>query len=373
MKNKISLISIIAVILVIALTVLGLTKGIARAENVQKTAKKVTRPVPVVRVESCRNIQCREFPGVVRAAKRVEMGFNLGGIITELQAREGKEVRKGEVLARLDDRDCKNALASAEAVLKEATQKYYTAEKLRKKKIISKSDFDKSLATWEIAKAKVGVCIKNLADTVLLAPFDGIIAARYAEKFERTSAGQDVLSIQDVSTIEVVIQVPESMIAGGGVKSFARTSFRLTADQDGKYYDCRVTEFRCMPDKSTKTYNVVLALDIPENCYVLPGMSADVRVEFCSKYEVAEDKGLSRVPLGALWRDDAGKTKVWIIPENDGRPVAITVEVEDIAKDFARVSGEVKPGQYVAVAGVNTLGADMVVCPQKASVKGLEG
>ena len=375
MKKKKLLVVITFGMLILMLGGFLFIKGKVLASSVSEKKKEVVRPVPVAKAVMCEPTESREFPGAVRACRRVEMGFNTGGIITELRAKEGEKVKEGEVLARIDDRDCANAISSAKAVLKEAVQEYSRSKKLYENKVISKNDLDNSLAAWEVAKAALGVCQKNMADTVLLAPFDGIIAARYEEKYERVSAGQSILLIQDISVVEVVVQLPESMVANRGIDSFCKASVRFSADSNSEYYDCKVTEFRSTPDDLTKTYDVVLSLKMPEKYNVFPGMTADVKIEFntCNFGVDENSSNAMLVPIESLWQDTTGNTSVWIIPQDTGFPESSQVVVEGLEENYAKISGNIRSGQLIAISGVNTLQSNMMVRPKSPEKKGLEG
>ncbi|MCB1808912.1 MAG: efflux RND transporter periplasmic adaptor subunit, partial [Candidatus Competibacteraceae bacterium] len=118
------------------------------------------------------------LPGRVQAAERTQLAFQVGGPLIELPVVEGQQVQKGDLLARLDPRDYENQLALQAAKLKLVQSQYQRFEKLIKTKTspISKAEFDRKQSEYEIAKADTAQARKNLDDTTLLAPFDGLVA-----------------------------------------------------------------------------------------------------------------------------------------------------------------------------------------------------
>lgn len=75
----------------------------------------VARPVPTTLVTEASRENVRLFPGTVHATNSVELSFSVDGVLVELDGREGRIVQKGEVLARLDERDFQNGLDAARA------------------------------------------------------------------------------------------------------------------------------------------------------------------------------------------------------------------------------------------------------------------
>ena len=97
------------------------------------------RPVKMVTVGQASQATQRSFPGTVRAARRAELAFQVSGTLTQLSVGEGQEVREGEVLAQLDQRDFENSLRNAQgqfgnvrAALESARSEYERILRIRK-------------------------------------------------------------------------------------------------------------------------------------------------------------------------------------------------------------------------------------------------
>src|SRR4030042_1698216 len=114
-------------------------------------------------------------------ADLVDLSPLVPGHISEILVDEGNSARKGDVLAVLDDRDYKQALEKAQASFEQTRFNYGRYEKLYNSRSISKMQFEGYEVVYKTAKADLEMAKLNLEHTKIIAPFDGIIAKRYAQ------------------------------------------------------------------------------------------------------------------------------------------------------------------------------------------------
>ncbi len=343
-------------------------------ETAPPTVTEVVRPVPTAVVTGYTSWVTRDFPGSVRANRRVELAFDLDGLLVELDAREGHAVSEGAVLARLDARNARNALSAAQARFDDARRTLERARELREQRMVSESEYDKARAALDIARAELQAREKAVADTVLRAPFDGVVAARHLENHERVTAGQAVISLQDTSRIEVVIQVPERLIAQGGLEALRNPRVRFDVEGQ-RWLSAHTREYRVQPDLATRTYDLTIALAPPPGINILPGMNATVRTDIDAP-PLAAGTGndeITRVPAEAVWSDGAGACFVWVVPEAGGTPRRVRVEPGPLRDGQMLILSGLRAGQRVAVAGLRALREDQPVRPRLAGQRGLEG
>lgn len=349
------------------------SSSFAHVSNPAPPAKDPPRPVPTARVQPLPQTLTREFPGKVRASQRVELGFSVPGLLVELNALEGRVIRKGETVARLDPRDYRNALDVAEANHTDARQTFERTRALRRKKVVSEADFDRAKAALDTAAAELRIRQKALADTVLDAPFDGVIATRYVENHEHVQATQPIASVQDITRVEIVLQVPERLVAHGGAKSLRNLAVHLDAD-GGRWFDATIRECGAQADPVIRTYELVLAMEPPEDMEVLPGMTATVRAEVARREPVANwTERLTLVPARAVANAPDGTSYVWVIGETPGPPRRVPVVVGPPREDGLEIRFGLEPGQRVATAGVHSLDESMTVRPLREGAEGLDG
>lgn len=337
------------------------------------TEIKLVRPVPTFLVKGTDNFKTLNFPGIVRAKNRVELAFSVPGLLNKLNATEGREVKAGEALAILDQRDYKNNLAAAKATLDEAKQNFLRTKKLKEQSVITQAELDKAKAGYEIAEAKFRMSEKDLEDTVLKAPFNGIVAKRYVENFEHIQAKQPIISLQDISVMEVVIHVPENIIARGGVSSLKDVRVSLEADSSQSFAG-EICEYSVEADVMTRTYDVVIAVKPPKGLNIYPGMTASITVKtgIDDKSSVSSNSVIV-VPVNAVMGGSDGNSYVWVIPENEGHPQKVKVDIGKISNEGIVIKSGLKPGVRVATAGIHSLSENMDVRPMVEGKEGLEG
>jgi len=348
------------------------SSGTISPQDRRSAHESVTRPVPTAVVVECPRQITREFPGKVRANRRVELAFDLDGLLVELNAREGSLVTKGSVLARLDSRDGQNALNAAQAHFDDLSRTLDRSKKLRKKRLIAESEYDKALAAWEIAKADLRIREKALSDTIIVAPFDGLVAERGVENYQRVEAGQTFLSFQDISSVEVVIQVPERLIARGGIEALHDLKVHFDTD-GGSWLGATAHEYRAQPDAATRTYDVIVSLAPPADIKILPGMTATVKATIDNVALGALDplpSDPTQVPPEAIWTNGKGETFGWIIPAKGGSPQRARVEISPLQNGQVVVLSGLNPGQQVAVAGLHALREGIRVRPRAPGKEG---
>jgi RND family efflux transporter MFP subunit len=301
----------------------------------------------------------RTFPGTVRATRRVDLSFNVPGKLIELPVKEGQRVRKGEVLARLDPEDYEQLVKAAQAEYEKALADYQRAKELIAKDYVSRADYDQTVAQKEVAAAKLERARKALDETSLREPFDGVVALRYVENYTDVRAKEPVLSLQDPATLEVVVDLPEDLVALYRADLPMTVTARFSA-LPGREFPLRVREFATQADPATRTYQVVFALADHEGVNLLPGMTAEVTITVGAEGE--GETPVFTLPRTALLEVD-GKQWVWVIDPQTHAVHRREVEADKPVDGMVIVRKGLRPGERIATAGVHTLEEGQVVKP----------
>lgn len=326
------------------------------------------RPVPTARVREAGREISRIYPGTVRADNRVELSFSVDGLLKKLDIREGEQVTKGEILAGLDPRDFRNALDASQARYNDAERALERAEDLYRRKSLARAKYDSALTAYEVAAADLRVRKKALEDTVIYAPFDGVVSKRYVENREHVKARSPILGFKDISMIQVVIHVPEKIMARGGVKGFSGIKVRFDADEQ-RWHSATIKEYSVQSDPVSRTYEVVVGLPEPDNLDIYPGMTASVSL---SSPRSAGDNPVLLAPVEAVVGGPGGKSFVWVIPGQGGTPKRVEIVPGEITDQGVEVLHGLQGNERIAVAGVHTLLEDMKVRPARIGQEGLD-
>jgi membrane fusion protein, multidrug efflux system len=196
----------------------------------------------------------------------------------------------------------------------------------------------------------------QLADSTLVAPYDGVIAQRFVEQNQNVQAKQPIVKFQDVDEIDVLVDVPETVMANLRLSDIVEIQAEFSG-APGLHFPAHIKEIAQRADPTTQTFQVRIALKSPPDVNLLPGMSATVTVTY--RRAGVLGRGIL-VPIAALFQDSAGKQVVWVLGSDQsvtGRPVRIgtatggSIEVLD----------GLRPGDRIAVAGVTQLRDGMKV------------
>jgi membrane fusion protein, multidrug efflux system len=355
--------SILAIILIsCASSILAITscKGEKEVESTP-----VTRPVKTFIAGGNEGFS-RSFPGTVQATQRVNLSFRVSGPLIELPVDEGEEVTKGQLLARIDPRDYKIAVDEARAKYIEAEADYKRYKELYEREAVPLAELDVRRAKHDTAKARLEEAQANLSDTSLKAPFPGFVGAKFAQNYEYIRAQQEILSLQDVSKIEIVVDVPENIIATAREDQERGELFATFQTAPGQKFPLEIKEISAQADPRTLTYRVTLIMPQPEGINVFAGMTAQVHATGSADADEEYPKFI--IPAYAVFAADDGTQRVWIIDQKDNTVHQREVKVGSVTgKEGIEILEGIKLGEMIALTGVTALREGMKVRPMKPS------
>lgn len=278
-------------------------------------------------------------------------------------------------------------LAQAEAAYQQALADFRRTEKLLAQEAETQAAYDATLARRDVTAAQVkkaqedlniglkgariedleakraeikalGAAAENAKNqldyTVLKAPFDATVAAKYVHNFQTVQAKQPIVRLLDISKIEVTVQVPESLITlAPGVN---QVICRFDAFPNREFVG-RITKIGSEASQTTRTYPVTVVVDQPEDVQILPGMAAVVRAEPPTGAEEATDKLV--VPPGAIFTDESEQVSqqsyVWVVEEDGGKVSRRAVTTGELTPVGMAVTEGLATGEWVVTAGVHSL------------------
>ena len=350
-----------ALILLIALLVTACSQ-----EPAQETQEPV-RPVRIFRVADTNLIAGRAFPGQARSAREAMLSFRIAGRIQERRVKSGDQVKEGDVLATLDVTPYQVEFNRIAANLQRARAAYSNAasQRDREKPLLDKgiiaparyenldSAAKQALAEVKSLEAAQARAQLDLDYTDLRAPFPGIISAVFAEAFEEVKPQEPVMRLIDPAEIEMIVNVPESLIS----LVPHVVDLRVTFDAfPGIEIPAEVSEIGSEPSETTRTYQVKLLLTPPPGVAILPGMAGRVRGK--------PGPGIARqanavgvvIPLSAAFSpDDATGSFVWIVNESTKTVHRQEVTLGEPVVGGVNVTLGLTPGSVVVEAGVHSL------------------
>jgi HlyD family secretion protein len=260
-------------------------------------------------------------PGLIEPRTKVSISAQVSARVIALPFREGQQVKKGEVVVRLDAVDLSAALDSAKAGLKAEEARFEgakaslinaTSEFGRKKELFSSKDISKSeldmaeadflraqsnynsaLASIEIAKAAIQRAQKDLDNTVIAAPMDGVITTLNAEVGELVvvgtlnNPGSVIMEIADLTDLLVKAKIDEANIApvraGQSVKVYVNAMLE-------KNFSAVVERVKMIRENdrtdNTWYFETEMKLEVPDGVGLYSGMTCNVDIAVETFYDV---------------------------------------------------------------------------------------
>ena len=325
-----------------------------KAESATQPQAEAPRPVQVAAVHLAPATQTRAFTGTVRARREADIAFRTGGRITTRLVEIGQHVTAGQPLARLDDADLALSVRAAEADLSaaEAQSRQAAADAARSKTLLTAGHVavaydDQRVATARSAAEKVAAARANLDLTrrrldyaQLRAPNDGVVTALLAEAGQVVAEGQGVLRIANPEERELVVQIPETAVAG---LAAAGAEARFWA-RPGEALPARLRELAPQAEAALRTYTARFSLPTAPD-WVALGMTGTVRTETATAT-------VATLPLSAL-HDRGQGPMVWRV-ERD-RLAAVPVEIVSLGEVTAVLRGALADGDQVVALGPQVL------------------
>lgn len=288
------------------------------------------------------------FPGKIISSQEVNLSFRVSGPLSSVYCREGDFVRKGQVVARIDDRDYLTQFNATSAEYDRIKSEADRVIELYQKQSVSANDNDKAVYGLKQIESKLEAHRNALHDTKLVAPFDGYVQRRFYNAGETVAAGMPVLSIISVDNMEVEINIPtQDFIKHKRIKS-AKCKIEPYADME---YDLQLIGVNQKANLNQLYQTRFLIKDSGSKPRPAPGMAAMVAID----YEDSKS-GDSRfiVPVSSLLSNEGGQTKVWIY--NNGLVELREVQVIQMTLDGrAVVSGDLEPGEMIVSAGARSI------------------
>jgi RND family efflux transporter MFP subunit len=323
---------------------------------------EVVRPVKTTVVRGFTEGE-QTFPGRVDAGRKLIMSFRVPGRIIALPAKKGEAVEKGQLIARLDPRDYEIAVEEAKATYQRAEADFERYKRLYEADAVPLADLDQRRSERDVARAKLDEAEKNLGYAQLRAPFSGMIGNRYVENFMDVQAQQEIVDLNDTSTVEVKIDLAENVVAA--IRQFSKElDVKAFAEFDaaqGRRYELKLKELAARADPQTQTFQVTYVMPQPGDITLLPGMTALVRLVLSIKPGAKIDVPIS-VPAIAVVTSPAGDKVVWVVNPDD-----MTVHTRKVTVGSTRGTNAIEildgleGGEHVVVAGLKQLREGMKV------------
>jgi len=305
--------------------------------------------------------------GTILPRYESRVGSKIAGRIEETTVEEGDYVRDNAAVVRLDQSDillsrrmARAELAMAEASLKEArlnvanlTKERDRLTNLYERRVVSEKKYDDiqtafsmavakvDIATAQMERAKTNIALasQKLSDSVVTAPFSGVVVKMYVNEGEIIAPGTPLVWIMHISRVRAEVEIPEVKLSQ--LRKGIPADVVLDALPDYRF-EGTIARINGRIDPVSRHFTV--EIDIPNTKGIIrPGMFARIVL----KTDIHKDVII--VPHKALITDDRGRDAVFVLKK--GRAMSRPVDIGAFNADMAEIQGGLDAGDQVIVTG----------------------
>lgn len=270
-RKKIWIFTSLVVGAVVLMLVLGLRGDGDDEAADEETAESSSVPVRVVEASNMTFSETSSYSGTIEAWEQAHITGPSGERIEEILVREGDRVERGQVLARMDDSN----LRQAEVELRTARTELERTERLVEVGSVARQQYEQAEAQYETALSSVELLRKN---TELTSPIDGVVTDKHfvaGEQFATSTEVPSIVTVQQTNPLKVVINVSEQYFPV--VHEGMPAAVRVDAHGE-RTFEGQVEQVHATVSPDSRTFRVEVALDNAEG-RLGPGMFARVSLE----------------------------------------------------------------------------------------------
>jgi len=314
-----------------------------------ESASENAIPVKTIQIEAIESLFYQSYVGTVEESFSSSLSFSVSGNVEKVFVSEGNPVKKGQLLASLDEKLLQNAYNAAKASRIQAQDAYNRLNSLHEKGSLPEIKYVEIQTQLEQAKSMEQIAGKNLHDCHLYAPFSGVIAQRSTDVGVNVIPGVQVFKLSRIDAVDVKISIPENEISS--VKIGQPVQIRVAA-LGNEQFTGKITEKGIQANPLSHAYDVKINLPNPQS-KLMPGMVCNVSL---TSSNIA--KGFL-IPNKAIQIEYTGKRFVWVADKE--RASRRYVETGEMTNDGVVVSGQLTKGDKVIVEGMQKISEGMKI------------
>ena len=328
---------------------------------------KIIRPIETMTIGEQAAGQIAKYSGIVAAVESSGLSFEVRGQVDFVGVDIGDSVSKGQVLAVLDPEPYQLEVNAAEAELVTANDNVAKtqAEYERQKRLfeqgagaenlmeVTEFEYKSALSAVDFQTAKLDQANRNLRNTKLPSPYDGVIAWRSVEPNEEVLAGQKIFEINAVGKLEVQLAIPEVSVHLLNIDDPVQVTFPTLP---GEPATGRISDIGGAA-VTANAFPVKVELIDPHE-QVKPGMTAEASLKLQD-----EDPGAGYlIPMQALSpAPETNRGFVFVFDPDSSTVRKTTVRFSGAGQNRVIVEEGLGAGDVIAVAGVSFLADGMEV------------
>jgi RND family efflux transporter MFP subunit len=285
------------------------------------------------------------YSGTIEESETIPLSFSEIGTVSRVYVQEGQAVKKGQLLAELNDETYRNAYDVSLATERQAQDAYNRLLPMHNNGTLPEIKFIEAETALQQAKSSSAISKKSLRDCKLYSPTDGIVGKKAIDPGMTAMASFSSITIVKIQKVYATVSVPENEISS--VKKGDKASVTISALNNSGFTGT-VEEIGVVADPISHTYKIKIALN-NSDAKIKPGM-------ICSVNMLRENSQMKlMVPFRAVTVDENGCSFVYAV-NNEKNEVSLTqIKTGALFNNGIEVVSGVKNGDLVVTSGQQKL------------------
>lgn len=285
-----------------------------------------------------------EVQGEVTTKENLIIYPQYSGVLIDLYVKAGQHVRKGQVLGKIDDGGLGQQVAQMEAQLALAKTTYERQKRLWDQKIGSEIQYLQAQTNMISQQKNVSQIKEQLAKTMIIAPFSGIIDQIITDRGQVVGPGQGLMRIVNLSDMYVTSTVPETYIG----KLHKGTAVEVYLSSLGKTYSGNIRQISNNINPANRSFAIEIDLENTENL-LRPNQVAKLKI-----IDYKNDTSIV-VPSNIIKEDADGNKYVYVVTdktENSGVAKKTILQLGQTAENVTEIMKGLSSGDVIVAEGV---------------------
>ncbi|MCH5242632.1 MAG: efflux RND transporter periplasmic adaptor subunit [Muribaculaceae bacterium] len=284
------------------------------------------------------------YPGVVEEGASVGAAFMAEGKIGSILVKEADRVRKGQLIATLDDSDYRIGVSQLEAQFNQLTKEKERMDAMFEKQNIAPNDYEKFCTGYEQMRLQLEMAQRKLDYTRLYSPADGYISTKYLNVGELVGAGTPVFNIIDDTHLNAIVDLPVGVYLNkGNILSAKGNVPGINGD-----IPLALESFTPVADNNM-LYRMKLSIPASYAKELTSGMN--ISVWLTTKEDTNSE---TMVPSRSIF-SDGGQTYVWIFNSSDSTITKKPVKIEGAPEGRMSIVNGLSGNESIVETGVKQL------------------
>jgi membrane fusion protein (multidrug efflux system) len=337
------------IIIVSILILLALLKIVYLSPKPNKTQAGAPPPTALISITVVKSSEFKKTitsSGSIAANEEVILNPEIAGKIISINFKEGRAVKKGQLLVKINDADLQAILQKQLSIQKIYEEKEVRLKELLSVKGVSQEEYDMALSLVQQGKSDINLTKVQILKTEIRAPFDGVVGLKSVSEGDFINSTDVIASIQQLNPVKIDFSIPEKY----AYKVHVSDTVSVNVAGSGRTYIGKIYAIDPMIDAATRALKVRALIENRTN-EIYAGAYADVSIILQSEDAIV-------VPSMSVIAGLRGQT-TYVIKNGKAKVTPITIGVR--TDSTVEVLSGLKQGDTIAILGIMGLKPDVDV------------